>query len=141
MFLTFVFEYLWFSLGFIERCVYILYLCVSKYFNMQKVWLPHCSFLIDKIFSINFPIFFFRIRIPIDSQPRMKFSYISEKTFNFFYGFIFGNLKITEITKIILAKINFRKSTHLKTSDLYQNVKVLLKSFWVIWKALSLSTT
>ena len=44
-----------------------------------------------------------------------------------------------EITKIIIAAINFLEGTHLKTSDLYQNITVLLKSFRAIWKSLSLS--
>ena len=77
-------------LGFIERCVYILYLCVSKYFNMWKVLIPHCPFLNDKVFSVTFPIFF-RIRISVDSQPYMKCSYISEKNSKCFHGHIFGN--------------------------------------------------
>ena len=59
VFLTFVFGYLWFYLRFIERYIYILYLCVNKYFNMRKVWIPHCPFLIDKMSSRTFPIFFF----------------------------------------------------------------------------------
>ena len=71
----------------------------------------------------------------------MKCSNISEKISKFFHGLIFVNLKITEITKIILAAINFREGTHLKTSDLYQNMKVLLKSFRAIWKSLPLSST
>ena len=102
---------------------------------MWKVWIPHYLFLIDKIFSVTFPIFF-RIRIPIDSQLYMKCSYISENISKFFHGLIFGNLKITEITKIILAAINFREGTHLKTSGLYQNIKVLLRSFRAIWESL-----
>ena len=59
----------------------------------------------------------------------MKCSYISEKISKFFHGLIFGNLKIMEITEITLARINFQKGAHLETSDLYQNVKVLLKNF------------
>ena len=140
VFLTFVFGYLWFSLGFIERCIYILYLCVNTYFNMWKVWIPHCPFLIDKIFSVTFPIFF-RIRIPIGYQLYMKCSYISKKNSKFFHdGLIFGNLKITKVTKIILVAINYLKGKHLKTNHSYQNVKVLLKSFRAIWKALALSS-
>ena len=69
----------------------------------------------------------------------MECSYISEKISIFFHGLIFGNLKIMEITKIIIAAINFLEGTHLKTSDLYQNITVLLKSFRAIWKSLSLS--
>ena len=46
-----------------------------------------------------------------------------------------------EITKIIIAAINFLEGTHLKTNDLYQNITVLLKSFRAIWKSLSLSAT
>ena len=45
----------------------------------------------------------------------MKYSYI----------LIFGNLKITKITKIVLATINLPNGTHIKESDLYQNVKIL----------------
>ena len=71
----------------------------------------------------------------------MKYDYISEKLSKFFHGLIFGNLKIMEITKIILATINFQIGTYLETSDLYQNVKVVLKSFQAIWKSLSLSST
>ena len=133
VFLTFVFGYLWFYLRFIERYIYILYLCVNKYFNMRKVWIPHCPFLIDKMSSGTFPIFLFGIIIPINSH-------ISEKISRLFHGLIFGNLKITKITKIILATINYPEGTHLKSSDLYQNVKVPLKSFQAIWKALSLSS-
>ena len=59
---------------------------------MWKVWIPHYLFLIDKIFSVTFPIFF-RIRIPIDSQLYMKYSYISENISKFYHGLIFGNLK------------------------------------------------
>ena len=106
VFLTFVFGYLWFYLGFIERCTYVVYLCINKYFNMRKVWIPHCPFLIDKIFSVTSPsLFFFRIRILIDSHIYMNCSYISEKHSKFFHGLIFGNLKITKIRKIIFATI------------------------------------
>ena len=57
----------------------------------------------------------------------MNCSYISEKISKFFHGLIFRNLKITKITKMILATINLPKGTHLKASGPYQNVKVLLK--------------
>ena len=60
--------------------------------------------------------FFFRITIPIDSQLNNKCSYISSK---FFPELFFGTLKIGEITKIIIAAINFRGDTHLKASDKY----------------------
>ena len=70
----------------------------------------------------------------------MKCSYISEKNSKFFHGLIFGNVIITDITKIILAAINIREGTHLKTSDSYQNIKALLKSFRFIWKSLPLSS-
>ena len=120
VFLTFVFGYLGFYIAFIERYVYILHsVFMCKYFNMWKVWIPHYLFLIDKIFSVTFPIFF-RIRIPIDSQLYMKYSYISENISKFYHGLIFGNLK----------------GTHLKTSGLYQNIKVLLRSFRAIWESL-----
>ena len=120
--------------------VYILYLWVRKYFNMWKVSIPHSPFLIDKTFSVTFRTSF-RIRIPIDSQPYMKCSSISEKMSKSFHGLIFGNLKITESTKLILATINFREGIQLKTSGSYQNIKVLLKSFRAIWKSLSLFST
>ena len=64
--------------------------------------------LSDKMFSVTFPCFF-RIRIPICSQRYMNCSYISKKIWKFFHGFIFGNLKITKIKKIILATINLPK--------------------------------
>ena len=98
VFLSFAFGYLWFLPGFIERCIYLLYLCVNKYFDMWKVWRTHCPFLICHNFFI-----FFRIRIPINSQPYVKYSYISEKISKFFVRLVFGNLKITKITKIIIA--------------------------------------
>ena len=41
----------------------------------------------------------------------MKCSYISEKISKFFHRLIFGNLKITKTTKIILPTINFPKDT------------------------------
>ena len=105
-----------------------MYLCINKYFNMRKVWIPHCPFLIDKIFSVTSPsLFFFRIRILIDSHIYMNCSYISEKISKFFHGLIFRNLKITKITKMILATINLPKGTHLKASGPYQNAKVRLK--------------
>ena len=48
---------------------------------------------------------------------------------------------MTEITKIIFAAIIFRDGTQLETSDCYQNIKALLKSFRAIWKSLYLSST
>ena len=134
VFLTFVFEYLWFCLGFIDRCVYIMYLYISKYLNMWKVWIAHCPFLIDKIFSITFPKFF--------RQPAIHEVHLYQwKNFQSFHGLILRNFKMTEITKIIFAAIIFREGTQLETSDWYQNIKALLKSFRAIWKSLYLSST
>ena len=123
VFLSFAFEYLWFYPGFIERCIYLLYLCVNKYFDMWKVWRPHCPFLICHNFSI-----FFRIRIPINSQPYVKYSYISEKISKFFVRLVFGNLKISKITKIIIA------NSCLNCGSLCLVVVVLARygSLWVV---------
>ena len=140
VFLTFVFGYLWFYIGFIESefiyCIYEL---------ANTLICEKCEYHIPSFWSIKyFPYlfqFFFRIRIPIDSQPYLKCSSVSEKMLKCFHRLIFGNLKITESTKTILATINFREGIQLKTSGLYQNIKVFLKSFRAIWKSLSLFST
>ena len=54
----------------------------------------------------------------------MKYSYISEKTSKFFTWFIFGNLEITNISKIFLTTINLPKGSHLKDSDSYRNAQI-----------------
>ena len=53
----------------------------------------------------------------------MNCSYISEKISKFFHGLIFRNLKITKITKMILATINLPKGTHLKASEEKEKTK------------------
>ena len=58
---------------------------------------------------------------------------------NFFHRLIFGPLKITKITTIILVTINLPKGTQLNGCDSYQNVQVRQKDFRGIWKALPLS--
>ena len=54
----------------------------------------------------------------------MKDRDISAKISRFFYGLVFGNLKTTKITKIVIATIILPKGTHVNGSNSYQNVQV-----------------